>query len=57
MGVDSPDRPRLVWLPALNEAFLTYLRVLVDQGKETNGATFKATDYIDAITFIKIKLG
>ena len=57
MGTDSPNRPQLVWLPALNKAFLTYLWVLVDQGKETNGATFKATDYIDAIAFIKIKSG
>ena len=33
------------------------MKLLVTQGKETNGATFKATDYTDAITYIKVKLG
>lgn len=30
---------------------------MVAQGKETNGATFKATDYVDAIAYIKVKSG
>jgi hypothetical protein len=48
---------RFSWLPASNEAFLDFLKLLITQGNETNRATFKATDYTDAISFISLKSG
>lgn len=57
-GVEDRDKPtRFSWLEASSEAFLDFLKLLIIAGKETNGASFKATDYADAIPYIKSKSG
>ena len=57
-GVEDCDKPtRFSWLKASSEAFLDFLKLLIIAGKETNGASFKATNYANAIPYIKSKSG
>ena len=56
-GKDPSKKAQLIQLKVSSEAFLEYLKLLVVQGKETNKVTFKATNYVDTIIYIKAKLG
>ena len=48
---------KLIQLKASTEAFLEYLQLLIRAGKETNGMIFKATAYVNFISYIKTKSG
>ena len=57
-GAEDRNKPtQFSQLDASSKAFLDFLKLLIIAGKETNGMSFKATDYADAIPYIKGKSG